>query len=118
MGQVNITLIPNPGYNRIVPTERLIEGFSGRDALAYDGNTLLAGVSSADSTVRRVYAFERDAGSGLWSQTQVIEDLSSSRFGSAVALDGDFAIVAGQQVIVALRRTGGAWAEIHVRRCP
>lgn len=60
-GQVNITIIPNPGYSRIVPDERLVEAFSGRRALAFDGTTLLVGVNTPDASLRHIYAFSRDA---------------------------------------------------------
>ena len=91
-------------------------------ALAADGDLAVLGKPSADNTVGAgaVYVFRRDG--GTWTQEAKLApaespEPGSSRFGDAVAVDGDAVVVGdpggndGRGWAYVFRRTGGAWVQ-------
>lgn len=96
------------------------DGF-GSD-LALDGDTLLVGADGASSAAGRAYAFER-GGDGLWVETaQLIaaDGQAGDRFGIALDLDGDRAVIGARAAdgsaidsgrAYVFERVGGAWGE-------
>ena len=93
------------------------DGFGA--AIAVDGSTMLVGATSPNGTEGSAYVFSR-GGDGAWSPAGqlTVNDLEGNDgFGSAVALDGDVALVAapaqagGRGAVYVFRRSGDAWTQ-------
>ena len=105
-------------------TQQLVPGDNeGGDYFGYriavDDGTALIGAFYKTFNKGAVYVYERDSG-GVWSEEQTLTDLQSNandRFGCAVAVSGDYAIVgvcdddpAGSAVVFE-RDSGGVWSQ-------
>lgn len=89
-------------------------------ALDVDGNTILVGAPHLNGGKGAAYIFERADADGEWTETVrlvVSDGAVGDSLGRAVALDGDYALVAapagngGAGVVHVFRRTGATWAQ-------
>ncbi len=100
------------------------DGASGDEfgsSLAISRNTLLVGAPAQDSAQGAVYVFQEDNASGGWIEAARLaagDGAKSDNFGSAVALDGDMAVIGANRhneqtgaVYVFHRKGDGTWSE-------
>jgi FG-GAP repeat len=105
-GQTRFTLDPSPEESDPgggQPPSTLLFGF----AVAIDGDTALVSMVATDPP--RIAVFTRDA-SGRWLRTATIENEA----GLLLALQGEYALAASNDGLVALRRTTQGWARTQV----
>jgi choice-of-anchor B domain-containing protein len=90
----------NPSGNWVESARLSVADLVGRGQLGtavdVDENTILLGAGEADGRNGATYVFERDSDPGSWRQTARLsgtDTTGSARFGAALALSGQYALV-------------------------
>ncbi|MGH7504813.1 MAG: hypothetical protein ACRELX_04150, partial [Longimicrobiales bacterium] len=93
------------------------DGFGA--SLSVDGSLMIVGATHQNEGMGAAYVFQRSA-DGAWTpagQMSAADVSAGDRFGAAVALDGDVALVAapaqgeGTGAVYVFRRSGNAWTQ-------
>ncbi len=88
-------------------------------AVAVDGNTMVAGATTANQSIGAAYILNRDD-AGRWAEVARLaagDGVEGDALGRAVAIDGDWAFVASVAnnqaagAVYVFRRSGSSWAE-------
>jgi hypothetical protein len=99
---------------KLTANDAAYHDFLGR-SVSVAGNAVLAGAKGEDTqgdAAGAAYVFLRNAGTGIWSQTQKLiagDGASGDEFGYAVGIDGPRAIVGAWLADGAVGTSGAAW---------
>jgi choice-of-anchor B domain-containing protein len=102
---------------KLTPRDGAASNGFGR-AIAVSGNVMIVSASAADNGKGAGYIFQRDARGG-WNQVAVLAnpDTAGSQFGSAVAIEGDIAVIGAPTLakqsgaVYVYRRNGNTWTQ-------